>query len=94
MDLCKTRTKKSSPDMFNFYVVCAGHDKVSDAGIATTCRRKFKATSLQTKSTKKEESFENMSFEGKTLWRFCYVKTWVVKTSVFEAQPFETDGNN
>ena len=26
MELCKTRTKKSSPDMFNFYVVLAGRD--------------------------------------------------------------------
>ena len=43
----KTRTKKACPDMFNFYVVLAGHDKVIDAGWATTCRRKFKAPSLQ-----------------------------------------------
>ena len=52
LDLCKTRTKKSSPDMFNFYVVLAGHDKLNDAGRATTCRRKFKAPSLQTKYRK------------------------------------------
>ena len=26
LELCKTRTKKSSPDMFNFYVVLAGRD--------------------------------------------------------------------
>ena len=26
MEICKTRTKKSSPDMFNFYVVLAGRD--------------------------------------------------------------------
>ena len=54
LDVCKTRTKKLRPDMFNFYVVLAGPDKVSDAGRATTFRRKFKAPSLQTKSTKKE----------------------------------------
>ena len=29
--------------MFNFYLVLAGHDKVNDAGRATTYRRKFKA---------------------------------------------------
>ena len=56
--------------MFNFYVVLAGHDKVNDAGRATTCRRKFKAPSLQTKCTKKEGPPENMGSRGKTVWRF------------------------
>ena len=56
--------------MFNFYVVLAGHDKVSDAGVATTCRREFKAPSLQIKSTKIEGPPENMGFNGKTSWRF------------------------
>ena len=42
LELCKTRTKKSSRDMFNFYVILAGHDMVTDAGGATTCRRKIK----------------------------------------------------
>ena len=53
LDLCKTRAKESSPDMFNFYVVLAGHDKVSDATRATTCRRKFKAPSEQAKKYNK-----------------------------------------
>ena len=66
MDLRKTRTKKSSPDMFNFYVVLTGHDKIiSDTGRAITCRRKFKAPSLQTKSTKTEGPPENMVFKEK-----------------------------
>ena len=54
LSLCRTRTEKSIPDIFNFYVVLAGRDMVTDAGRATTCRRKFKAPSLQTKSTKKD----------------------------------------
>ena len=29
--LCKTRTKKSSPDRFNFYVIWANHDMANDA---------------------------------------------------------------
>ena len=62
LELCKTRTKKSSPDMFNFYVIFVGHDMVTDTGKATTCGYKFKAPSLQTKSTKNEEHFENMGF--------------------------------
>ena len=70
LEFCKTRTKKSSPDMFNFYVVLAGHDKVNDAGRATTCRRKFTAPSLQTKCTKNEGPPEYMGFKGKTVWRF------------------------
>ena len=32
----------------------AGHDILTDAGSATTCRRKLKAPSLQTKSTEME----------------------------------------
>ena len=66
LDVCKTRTKKLRPDMFNFYVVLAGHDKVSDAGRATTCRRKVKALSLQTKSTINEVPPENIALKGKT----------------------------
>ena len=53
------KAHRSIPDMFNFYVVLAGPDKVSDAGRATTFRRKFKAPSLQTKSTKKGEASQN-----------------------------------
>ena len=56
--------------MFNCYVVLAGHDKVTDAGRASKCRRKLKAPSLQTKSTKNEGPSENMGFNGKTVLRF------------------------
>ena len=65
LELGKTRTKKSSPGMFNFYVVLAGHDNVTDAGRATTSRRKFKAPSLQTKSTKHAVPSENRGYNGK-----------------------------
>ena len=65
LELCKKRTKKSSPDMFKFYVILAGPDMVIDAGRATKCRQNFKAPSLQTKSTKNEGPFENMSFSEK-----------------------------
>ena len=53
--------------MFNFYVVSMGHDTVTDAGRATTCRRKFKAPWLQTEITKIEVSSKNMSFQGNSL---------------------------
>ena len=41
--------------MFNFYVVSAGHDIVTDAGRATTCRRKFKAPWLPTEVQKMKD---------------------------------------
>ena len=68
LEICKTRAMKSSPDVFNFYVVLAGHDMVTDATRATTCRRKFKATQLQTKMTKNEGPSENLGFIVKTVW--------------------------
>ena len=55
MELCKTRTKKSSPDMFNFYVDFTGHDIVTDTGRATTFRCNFKGPSLQAKSKKMKD---------------------------------------
>ena len=63
LELCKTRSKKSSPDLFNFYVVLAGHYKITNAGEDTTCRRKFKASSLQTKVRKMKELPEMSSTE-------------------------------
>ena len=49
LELCKSRARKSRPDTFNFYVVLVGQETLTDAGRATTCGRKFKASSLQTK---------------------------------------------
>ena len=42
LELCKTRAKKSSPDLFNFYVILVGHDMVTDAGSTDTRKRKIK----------------------------------------------------
>ena len=70
LELCKTRAKKLSPDMFNFYVVLGGHNKTSDTCRVTTCRLIRKARSLKTKCTKNKGPFENMSFSKKTVWRF------------------------
>ena len=47
MELRKTRTKKSSLDMLNFYLAAAARHMVTDADKPTTCRRKSKAPSLQ-----------------------------------------------
>ena len=51
-EFCKTRTKKSNPDLLTFYVISGGHDVAKDAGRATTCRRKFKGSWLQSERTK------------------------------------------
>ena len=69
-ELCKTRTKKSSPDLFNFIVFSASHDMTNDAGRATKCRRNFKAPWLQTERTKNEGPSEKMSFNGEQLESF------------------------
>ena len=53
-ELCKTRTKKSSPNLFNFYVISPGYDQANDDDRTTTCRRNFKALWLQTDRTKYE----------------------------------------
>ena len=68
LELCKTRAKKSCPDMFNFYVVSAGHDIVTDTDRATTWRCKFKAPRLQTKVQKMKD----------------LPKTWVLRGKQFE----------
>ena len=46
LELCKTRTKKSSLHMLNFYLVSATRHMVIDNDSSTTCRSKFKAPSL------------------------------------------------
>ena len=46
LQLCKTTTKESHPDMFNFYMDLVGHGMVTDTGKATKWRCKFKAPSL------------------------------------------------
>ena len=56
--------------MFNFYVVLAGDDKVSDAGRAATWRLKLQIPSLQTKCAINEGSPENMGFKVKTVCGF------------------------
>ena len=78
--------------MFNFDVILAGHDMVSDAGRATTCRRKFKAPSVRTKSTKNDGPPENMGFKGKTVSRFQTKKRTETLFSTFQKQPIGIQG--
>ena len=69
-ELGKTTSKKATPDMSNFYVVMAGHDIVTDASRATTWRRKIKASSSQTKSTKNEGPPKTWVLRGKSFEDF------------------------
>ena len=69
-ELCKTRTKKSSPDLFKFYLFSAGHDMANDAGRANTCRRNFKAPRLQTERTKMTGLLKKLSFNGEQFENF------------------------
>ena len=55
LEICRTRTKKSSPNLFNFYVILAGHDKITDGGRATKCSWYFEAPWLETKVQIKED---------------------------------------
>ena len=69
-ELCRTRTKKLSPDLFNFYVTSAGHDMANDAGRATRCWCNFKAPWLQTERTKNEGPSEKMRFNWEQFENF------------------------
>ena len=74
LELCKTRTKKPSPDLFNFHVFSAGHDMVTDAGRATTRSRRFKATTVQ----KMKDLLKTRVLTGK---QFEHFKTKNIKKS-------------
>ena len=56
--------------MFILCVVLAGHDAFTDTGRTSTCKCKFKAPSLQTKSTKNEGHSENKGFNGEKIEDF------------------------
>ena len=70
LEHCKTRIKKSNPDLLTIYVISGGHDMANDAGRATTCRCNFKAPWLQTERTEVEGPSEKMSFNGEQFENF------------------------
>ena len=86
-ELWKTRSKKSSPDMFNLYVVLTSLDTVTVVGRASIFRHNFKSSSLQTKSTKNEGTSENMGVNGKTVCRFQTEKRTETIISTFQKKP-------
>ena len=88
--LCKTRVRKSSPDIFNFYIVLTGPDLVTDKAGLTNASRISKHI-ITNKMNKKQGPPENMGFNGKTVLGFPTNK----KQYTFLAsskQPHETYG--
>ena len=75
LEICKTGTKKSNPDLLTFYVISYGHDMAIDAVRTTTCRRNFAAPWLQKQRTKNEGSSEKLSFNGEQFENFKPKKT-------------------
>ena len=73
--------------MFNFYVALAGHDKLTDAGMVTTCWRNFKVPSVPTKSIRKEEPPKNMDFNVKKFEDFRPKKKLKYISSVDKTTP-------
>ena len=66
-ELCKTRSKKSSADLFNLYVLLTSHETVTVVGRASFFTPNSNSPSLQTKSTKNEGPSENMGIKGETV---------------------------
>ena len=52
--------------MFNFYVNLAGHDKITDAGRATTCRRNSMLHHHKQKLYKTKDLSETWVWKAKT----------------------------
>ena len=67
LDFCKTRTKKSSPDQFSFYVISAGHEMAKEAGRATTWRRSFKAHEYKQNVQKMKGILKKRALTGNSL---------------------------
>ena len=74
--------------MFNFHKDLAGHDMVTDTGKGIMCRRKLKPHDYKQKYNN-EGTFENMGFNGKTVWRFQTKKRMKTKFSTFQKHPKE-----
>ena len=87
LELGKTRTEKAYPNMFNFHVVLAGHDKVIDAGRATTCKRKFNAPSLQKSVQKQKDLPKTWVLTGKQFEDFRRKKRTETLFSTFQKNP-------
>ena len=56
--------------MFNFYVNLAGHDKITDAGRSTTCRRILKPHHYKQKVHKTKDISETWVSTAKTFEDF------------------------
>ena len=74
LELCKTRTNKSSRNKLHFYVILADHGMITDAWRATNCRRNFEASCLPTKCTKMKDLSNTWVSTGKFFEEFRRIK--------------------
>ena len=87
--LCKTRAKKSSPDMFIFCVVLVGHDLVTEIAGLPRANANSKLQFFKQKSTKNQGNYENMALNGKTVWSFQKKKNTLLAST---KKPHKTHG--
>ena len=72
--------------MFNFYVILASHDMITDNGKATTWRQKWKTHDYE-QTYKNEGPSEDMGLNRNKVWRFQTKKTTKTKFSIFQKHP-------
>ena len=70
LELCKSRIKKPSTDVFFFNVTLTVHDMFTEAGTATIYMQKFKAPRLPTKVQKMNDLRKRWVSTGKQLEDF------------------------
>ena len=77
--------------MFNFFVVLAGHDKVTDAGRFATCRRKINPHDYKEKY-KKWRTFRKHGFERENSLKISDEKRTETLFSTFQKTQSRTQG--
>ena len=76
LEICRTWTEMSRPDMLKFHEILADHNLFTVASRGTRCKLIFKGSSLTTKGTNRIKDFSRKrGFNGKSVWRFQTKKT-------------------
>ena len=75
--------------MLNFYVILAGHDKITDAGRTTNCKQKAEAARLPTKFTKKCRTFRKQRFQRENSLKTSDEERTDTKFSTLRKHPVE-----
>ena len=90
MEICKTGANKSSPGLFNFCVLLAGHELITDVNKATNCLFEFKNPLIYSNCTKNERHSENMVLNGKKFLETSDGKKTETVLSTFRRTPRDT----